>query len=146
MAELMENPKVMEKAKAEVRKIYKEKRFVDESEIYQLKYLNSIVRETLRLHLPGVLLLPQENIEKCVINGYEIPEKIKVIVNDWAILRDPKFWDDADTFKPQRFLDNLINLKEQTLIIYHLLPNGITHVEFDMFETFAASVRRIEKL
>ncbi|XP_054815986.1 cytochrome P450 71D10-like [Prosopis cineraria] len=111
MAELMKNPKVMEEAQAEVRKIYKEKGYVDESEIHQLKYLNSIVKETLRLHPPGVLLLPRENTQVCVINGYEIPKKTKIIVNGWAIMRDPKFWDDADTFKPERFLDNPIDFR-----------------------------------
>ncbi|XP_054791994.1 cytochrome P450 71D10-like [Prosopis cineraria] len=177
MAELMKNPKVMVKAQAEVRKIYKEKGLVDESEIHKLKYLNSIVKETLRLHPPGVLLLPRENIERCVINGYEIPEKTRIIVNGWAILRDPKFWDDADTFKPERFVDNPINFKGTNFdyipfgagrrmcpginlampnielplanLLYHFdwkLPNGITHEEFDMSETFAASVRRTENL
>ncbi|XP_054816354.1 cytochrome P450 71D10-like [Prosopis cineraria] len=111
IAELIKNPKIMKKAQAEVRKIYKEKEFVGESEIHQLKYLNSIVKETLRLHPPGVLILPRENIERCVINGYEIPEKTRIIINAWAIGRDPKFWDDADTFKPERFLDNPIDFR-----------------------------------
>ncbi|XP_028755349.1 cytochrome P450 71D10-like [Neltuma alba] len=177
VAELMKNPKVMEKAQAEVRKVYNEKGYVDESEIHQLKYLNSIVKETLRLHPPGVLLLPRENTERCVINGYEIPEKTKIIVNGWAIFRDPKSWDDAETFKPERFLDNPIDFKGTNFdyipfgagrricpginlaipnmelplanLLYHFdwkLPNGMTHEEFDMSETFAASVRRRENL
>ncbi|KAI9116403.1 hypothetical protein K1719_012570 [Acacia pycnantha] len=177
MAELMKNPKVMEKAQAEVRRIYNEKGYVDEIEIHQLKYLNSIVRETLRLHPPGVLLLPRENTERCVINGYEIPEKTKIIVNGWAIGRDSKSWDEAETFKPERFLDNPIDFIGTNFeyipfgagrrmcpgvnfaipnielplanLLFHFdwkLPNGFTHEEFDMSETFGAGVRRKENL
>ncbi|XP_054815522.1 cytochrome P450 71D10-like [Prosopis cineraria] len=111
MAELMKNPQVMEKAQVEIRMFYKGKDFVDESEIHQLKYLNSIVKETLRLHPPGVLLLPRESTERCVINGYEIPKKTRIMVNGWAIGRDPKYWDEAETFKPERFLDNPIDFR-----------------------------------
>ncbi|KAK4275961.1 hypothetical protein QN277_018969 [Acacia crassicarpa] len=111
MAELIKNPSVMEKAQAEVRKIYTGRENVDESDIHELKYLSSVVKETLRLHPPGVLLLPRESTGRCVINGYEIPEKTRIMVNAWAIGRDPKHWDEADTFKPERFLDNQIDFQ-----------------------------------
>ncbi|KAK4268008.1 hypothetical protein QN277_024716 [Acacia crassicarpa] len=111
MAELIKNPSVMEKAQAEVRWIYKGRETVDESEIHELKYLSSVVKETLRLHPPGVFLLPRESTERCVINGYQIPENTRIMVNAWAIGRDPKQWDEADTFKPERFLDNPIDFQ-----------------------------------
>ncbi|KAI9116536.1 hypothetical protein K1719_012703 [Acacia pycnantha] len=125
MAELMKNPKVMEKAQAEVRRIYNEKGYVDESEIDQLKYLNPIVRETtLRLHPPGVLLLPRENTERCVINGYEIPEKTKIIVNGWAIGRDSKSWDEVRPSSQRDFWIIQLISEEPTLSIYHLVLEG----------------------
>ncbi|KAM3360314.1 hypothetical protein P3S68_020026 [Capsicum galapagoense] len=41
------------------------------------------------------------------ISGYflvvTIPLKTKVMVNVWAIERDSKSWDDAESFKPERF-------------------------------------------
>lgn len=111
MAELMRNPKVMEKAQAEVRSIYKGKEFVDESEIHQLKYTSSIVKETLRMHQPGVLLIPRENLEQCVINGYVIPAKTRILINAWAISKDPKNWDEPDRFNPERFFDSPIDFK-----------------------------------
>ena len=57
------------------------------------------------------LLLPRECGEKCDINGYTIPFKAKVIVNAWAIGRDPKLWANADRFIPERFLDSSIDYK-----------------------------------
>ncbi|KAI9116555.1 hypothetical protein K1719_012722 [Acacia pycnantha] len=111
MAELIKNPSAMERAQAEVRRVYKGREFVDESEIHELKYLSSVVKETLRLHPSGVFLLPRESTERCVIKGYEMPANTRIMVNAWAIGRDPKHWDEADTFKPERFLDSPIDFR-----------------------------------
>ncbi|GMP65086.1 hypothetical protein CsSME_00026045 [Camellia sinensis var. sinensis] len=69
------------------------------------------VEETLRLHPIVPLLLPRESNEQCTINGYEIPVKTKVIVNAWAIGRDPKHWNEAEKFDPERFLNSAIDFK-----------------------------------
>ncbi|XP_061366442.1 cytochrome P450 71D10-like [Gastrolobium bilobum] len=109
MSELMKNPKAMEKAQTEVRKVFGLKGYVDETNLNHLKYLNSVIKETLRLHPPEVLSIPRENSEECVIKGYEIPAKSTIIVNAWAIGRDPKYWAEAERFLPERFLDNPID-------------------------------------
>ncbi|KAJ7960892.1 Cytochrome p450 [Quillaja saponaria] len=111
MSEIMKSPKVMLEAQSEVRRVFDKKGFVDETDIHQLKYLKAVVKETLRLHPPAPLLLPRESSERCEINGYEIPAKTKVIINAWAIGRDPNHWTEAEMFKPERFLDSPIDYK-----------------------------------
>ena len=113
MSEMMKNQRVMKKAQAEVREVINRNRKgrVDEACINEMKYLKLIVKETLRLHAPVPLLLPRECRERCRLNGYEIPVKTKVIVNAWAIGRDPKHWNDPEMFNPERFLDNSIDYK-----------------------------------
>nr|XP_007142403.1 hypothetical protein PHAVU_008G277500g [Phaseolus vulgaris]ESW14397.1 hypothetical protein PHAVU_008G277500g [Phaseolus vulgaris] len=111
MSELVKNPGVMEKVQTEVRRIFDGKGYVDESSIHELKYLRAVIKETLRVHPPAPLLLPRECSEKCEINGYEIPAKSKVIVNAWAIGRDPNHWIEAEKFDPERFLDSSIDYK-----------------------------------
>ncbi|XP_015972976.1 cytochrome P450 71D10-like [Arachis duranensis] len=106
MSELIKNPKVMERAQSEVRRVYGSKGYVDESELHQLTYLKSIIKETLRLHPPVPLLLPRENRESCQIKGYQIPSNSRIIINVWAIGRDPRYWIDAMEFKPERFVDD----------------------------------------
>nr|XP_011468535.1 PREDICTED: cytochrome P450 71D9-like [Fragaria vesca subsp. vesca] len=73
------------------------------------EYLKLVIQEVLRLHTPGPLLLPRECGERCEIDGYEIPVKTKVIVNAWAIGRDPNYWSEPETFNPERFLDTSID-------------------------------------
>ncbi|CAL5434986.1 unnamed protein product [Camellia sinensis] len=107
MAELMKNPIVMKKAQAELRqsllKLNEKRRFPHETRIQKLTYLKMVIKETLRLHPPSPLLLPRESREPCNIDGYNIPANTQVLVNAWAIGRDPNYWDDAQTFMPERF-------------------------------------------
>ncbi|XP_038685619.1 premnaspirodiene oxygenase-like isoform X1 [Tripterygium wilfordii] len=111
IAEMMKNPRVMKKAQAEVRQVFDSRGIVDEKGIPDLNYLKLVIKETLRVHPPAPLLLPRENLESVVIDGYEIPVKTKVIVNGWAIGRDPKYWTDPETFYPERFLENSVDFK-----------------------------------
>ncbi|PHU26646.1 Premnaspirodiene oxygenase [Capsicum chinense] len=106
MVELMRNTKVMEKAQTELRRILKGKNKVTEIDLKQFSYLKLVIKETMRLHPPLPLLLPRESREQCVINGYHIPIKTKVIVNAWAINRDAEFWEDAESFLPERFINS----------------------------------------
>jgi cytochrome P450 len=109
MSEMVKNPKVMEEAQSEVRRVFDKKGFVDETEFHQLVYLKSVIKETLRLHPSLPLLLPRESRERCQINGYEIPAKTRILVNAWAIGRDPRYWIEAESFKPERFANSLID-------------------------------------
>ncbi|XP_028768647.1 cytochrome P450 71D8-like [Neltuma alba] len=106
MSELMSNPRVMKKAQAEVRNAFRGKKVIHDSDMMQLSYLKSVIKETLRLHPPVPLLIPRECRETCQINGYEIPVKTQVIINAWALGRDSKYWYDAERFIPERFQGN----------------------------------------
>ncbi|KAJ8768019.1 hypothetical protein K2173_020959 [Erythroxylum novogranatense] len=111
MSEMLKNPRTMEKAQAEVREVYDKVGKVDESNLHELKYLKLVIKETLRLHPPLPLLLPRENSKQAEINGHEIPTKTTIIINAYAIGRDPNYWIEAERFCPERFLDNAVDYK-----------------------------------
>ncbi|XP_065864565.1 cytochrome P450 71D445-like [Euphorbia lathyris] len=121
MAELMRNPEVMAKAQAEIRKKYNVKGTVDEENLHELNYFSLVVKETLRLHPPAPLLIPRECRESCVIDGYDIPVKSKIMVNVWAMARDERIWEEAEKFKPERFLGSSIDYKGNN---YEYIPFG----------------------
>ncbi|XVF77891.1 hypothetical protein PTKIN_Ptkin14bG0084000 [Pterospermum kingtungense] len=110
IAEMLKNPRVLEKAQKEVRQLFDGKGDFNEKDLEDLRCLKLVIKETLRLHPPGPLF-PRENRERCEINGYDIPAKTKVIINAWAIGRDPKYWVEPEKFNPERFLDNSIDFK-----------------------------------
>ena len=111
MAEMIRDPRVLKKAQAEVRAVYNMKGMVDEIFIDELQYLKLVVKETLRLHPPVPLLVPRVCGESCGIGGYHIPVKSMVIVNAWAIGRDPNYWTQPERFYPERFIDSSIEYK-----------------------------------
>ncbi|BAF08025.1 desmethyl-deoxy-podophyllotoxin synthase [Oryza sativa Japonica Group] len=121
MSELMRNPRVMKRAQAELRDNLQGKPKVTEEDLTDLNYLKLIIKETLRLHLPAPLLLPRESRESCKIFGYDVPKGTTVLVNAWAIGRDPKYWDDPEEFKPERFEDSKIDFKG---LDFEFLPFG----------------------
>ncbi|KAL6603049.1 hypothetical protein ACP70R_043410 [Stipagrostis hirtigluma subsp. patula] len=83
MAELIRNPKAMERATAEVRRVFAAHRTVPEHALGELRYLHLVIRETFRLHAPLPLLLPRECQEPCRVLGYDVPRGATVLVNVW---------------------------------------------------------------
>ncbi|KAJ3698030.1 hypothetical protein LUZ61_001735 [Rhynchospora tenuis] len=110
MLELLRHPSALERAQAEVRSALKGKTTVTMDDVNELSFIRNVIRETLRLHLP-VPLLPRVSKADCTVLGYDIPKNTKVLVNAWALARDPKYWEDADAFKPERFEVQAIDYK-----------------------------------
>ncbi|KAG2580972.1 hypothetical protein PVAP13_6KG009852 [Panicum virgatum] len=106
MAELMRKPWVMTKLQSEVRRHTPEgQETVEEENLASMAYLRAVVKETLRLHPPVPLLVPHLSMADCVVDGYTIPSGTRVIVNTWAISRDPELWEEPEEFMPERFMD-----------------------------------------
>ncbi|KAK2980498.1 hypothetical protein RJ640_022500, partial [Escallonia rubra] len=116
VTELVRNPPVMKKAQ-------KEGASVEEDDLEKLPYLKAVLKETMRLHPAGPLLLPRETTQSCVINGYEIQPKTLVFGNAWAIGKDPEALENPEKFLPERFLgDSTIDFKRHH---FELLPFGV---------------------
>uniref|UniRef100_A0A803P655 Cytochrome P450 n=1 Tax=Cannabis sativa TaxID=3483 RepID=A0A803P655_CANSA len=102
LAELINHPNVMKKAMDEVDSVVGKTRLVEESDVVNFPYIQAIVKETLRLHPPGPILSRVAS-ETCAIDGYEIKENTRLLINVWAISRDPNHWESPLEFKPERF-------------------------------------------
>ncbi|CAA2936465.1 cytochrome P450 71A6-like [Olea europaea subsp. europaea] len=64
------------------------------------------MKESLRLHPSIPLLVPRESTQDTKVMGYNIPTGTQVMVNAWAIARDPKEWENPEEFNPERFFNN----------------------------------------
>ncbi|CAN4103481.1 unnamed protein product [Withania somnifera] len=145
LSEMMRHPNVMAKAQAEVRKAFKGKKLCDdETDLEKLNYLKVVIKE---------------NTQETRIDGFTIPLKSKVLVNVWAIGRDPESWENLECFIPERFEDTSIEFTGNhfqflpfdliTLPLAHLLhnfdwklPEGINARNLDMTEANGISARR----
>ena len=121
MAELLHNPEKMAKAQRELQEVLGKDGIVQESDISKLPYFQAIVKETFRLHPPGPLLAPHKAESDVEIRGFTVPKNSQVLVNVWAIGRDPSTWSNPNAFVPERFLGCDIDVKGRD---FELIPFG----------------------
>nr|AGL98424.1 flavonoid 3'-hydroxylase [Tulipa fosteriana] len=104
LAELIRHPHLLHQAQKELDTVIGGDRLVAESDLPRLPFLQAIIKETFRLHPSTPLSLPRMASESCTINGFHIPKHATLLVNVWAIARDPAVWSDPVEFKPSRFM------------------------------------------
>jgi coumaroylquinate(coumaroylshikimate) 3'-monooxygenase len=121
MAELIKNPRVQHKAQEELDRVIGFQRVMTEADFSSLPYLQCVVKEALRLHPPTPLMLPHRANANVKIGGYDIPKGTSVHVNVWAIARDPAVWKNPLEFRPERFLEEDVDMKGHD---FRLLPFG----------------------
>ncbi|KAG9447463.1 hypothetical protein H6P81_013591 [Aristolochia fimbriata] len=120
LAELIKNPEITSRLRAELDDVVGPDP-IKEDHIPRLPFLNACVRETLRLHPPTPLLLPHRALDTCQLMGYTIPKDCQIMVNAWAIGRDPATWRDPLSFSPERFLNSDVDYKGSH---FELIPFG----------------------
>ncbi|KAL5732081.1 hypothetical protein ACHQM5_004738 [Ranunculus cassubicifolius] len=122
IAEALKNPRVMKLIQEELENVVGLDRMVEETDLPKLDYLNMVINESMRLHPVLPLLIPHESTEDVTVNGYFIPKKSRVLVNTWAIGRDPHVWsDNVEEFYPERFSGSKIDVQGHD---FQLLPFG----------------------
>ncbi|KAH9327969.1 hypothetical protein KI387_000077 [Taxus chinensis] len=123
LAALLQNPHILSKAQQEIDTHIGRDRLIEETDLHRLKYLEAIVKETLRLYPAAPLLLPHEATQPCTVGGFHVPAGTRLLVNAWAIHRDPAVWDRPTEFEPERFLmgGKQIDVKGQE---FELIPFG----------------------
>ena len=75
-------------------------------DLHRLVYTDQVVTETLRV-MPTVWLLGREAAEPVEIGGYLVPKGTTLWMSQWVIQRDPRWFDDPETFRPERWADGL---------------------------------------
>lgn len=76
------------------------------ADLDECSYTEQVVQEALRLYPPayGLLREPTTDVELC---GYPIPAGSSLSIPQFAVHRDPAFYDDPMAFRPQRWVDDL---------------------------------------
>ncbi|KAI9119895.1 hypothetical protein K1719_009284 [Acacia pycnantha] len=123
MSEVLKNPEILKKATEELDRVVTRDRWVEDKDIVNLPYIEAITKEAMRLHPAGPVLPPTTSAVDgdSKVLGYDIPGGAQVIVNVWAIGRDPAIWENPNEFNPERFIG-----KDIDVIGHHfeLLPFG----------------------
>ncbi len=75
-------------------------------DLTRLPFTEHVISETLRLY-PAGYLTAREALRDVEVDGYCIRKGTLVLISQWARHRDPRVFEDADSFRPQRWADGL---------------------------------------
>ncbi|KAK8323218.1 hypothetical protein V6Z11_A12G223000, partial [Gossypium hirsutum] len=161
MTEILRHPKIMKKLQNEVRNVSAENSSISEDDLDNMHYLKAVIKETLRLYPPIPLLLPTISTKDVKLKGYDIIKGTRVIINAWAIGRDPAFLDNSKDFKGQHFElipfssgrricpGILFTIAINELLLANLvhkfdwsLPGGAKEKDLDMAETIGLTIHK----
>jgi cytochrome P450 len=76
------------------------------ADLARLPYLHAVVSEVLRLY-PPAYLLARTAIAPFSIGGYDFGPGETVLMSQWVMHRDARYYDEPDAFRPERWLDGL---------------------------------------
>lgn len=75
-------------------------------DLRRLRYLDAVLHEALRLY-PSAWGFSRLAAEDCEIGGFRIGAGTSILMSPWVTHRDPRFFDDPETFRPERWEEGL---------------------------------------
>ena len=85
--ELLRHPAAMRKLQKELEEKVGLERIVEESDLEGLEYLDMVVKESMRLHPVGPLMLPHESIQDCTVDDFHIQKKSRIMYMQLAVIQ-----------------------------------------------------------
>ncbi|XP_061575069.1 cytochrome P450 4V2-like [Cololabis saira] len=98
------HPEIQRKVQQELQEVFgTSDRPVNTEDLKQLKYLDCVIKESLRL-FPSVPFFARSLCDDCHINGFTVPKGANAIVVTYTLHRDPRYFPEPEEFRPERFL------------------------------------------
>lgn len=72
------------------------------ADVPRLPFTNQVIQESMRL-FPPAYAFGREAIGDCTIGGYAVPAGTTIFISPWVSHRDPRWFDDPLTFRPERW-------------------------------------------
>ena len=114
--------------------------------VKKLKYMNAVINETLRMYPPIHLLSRQAEVDT-TINGRTVPAGTAVMIPVANINRDPEFFPEPTSFRPERFMDkHKENINPLTFLPFGYGPRQCIGIRLAMMEVKIALVHMLRKV
>jgi sterol 14-demethylase len=102
MIELLRNPVALQRAIAEVDRVFAGGRAVNHAALRELTFIENAVKETLRLH-PPLFMLVRVTQQDWVFKDWFLPKGTWILVSPTVSHRIPEVFPHPETFDPDRF-------------------------------------------
>jgi cytochrome P450 len=76
-------------------------------DVAALGFTEKIVLESMRV-LPPVYIMGREVTDDCTLGGYRMPRGVTVLMSQWVVQRDPRFFENPEEFHPERWTADFI--------------------------------------
>ena len=91
-------------------------------QVGKMEYLAAFLQEVLRLYPPAGYI-PRINRFKEILDGVEVPAGTRIGLAPHLLHRHPKYWDDPETFNPDRWIN--VSDKEAERRRFAYFPFGV---------------------
>ena len=72
-------------------------------DVARLPYTRAVLAETMRLY-PPAWIVGRRALDAYEVRGHVLAPRTIVLMSQWIVHRDPRWWPDADSFQPERWL------------------------------------------
>jgi cytochrome P450 len=120
---LSQNPEIEAKFHAEIDQVL-ENRTPTPEDYPKLKFTEAVLAESMRL-FPPAWAIGRLAIEEHEVNNYKIPKNSLILLSPAIAHRDERFWEDAETFKPERFMHENAVKEASNKFIYFPFGGGV---------------------
>jgi cytochrome P450 len=103
-------------------------------DVLSLRFTEAVINETMRLY-PPAYTTGREAIRETQVGGVRLPKRGVVLVAQWVTHRDGRWFDQPDSFRPERWLDGLAKrLPRGAFYPFGLGPRKCIGADFAMLE------------
>ena len=101
------NPDAEARLSAELDDVLGADRLPTAADMPRLTYTGHVVRESMRLY-PPAWAIGREVVEPFEVGGYHVAKGTQLLISQWVLHRDPRWFDDPESFRPERWEGDLI--------------------------------------
>ncbi|XP_055940830.1 cytochrome P450 18a1-like [Argiope bruennichi] len=142
-------PDVQKKVQKEIMEVIGSEKTPEYMDMRNMPYTHAVMLEIMRWKTIVALNLVHYALEDATVGGYTIPKGTTVIANFWAVHHDPRYWDEPEEFKPERFLskDGKSVVKQSYFMPFSLgrrVCPGESMAYLEMFLYFTSILREFD--
>nr|XP_022918835.1 uncharacterized protein LOC111427770 [Onthophagus taurus] len=134
---LSQHPHVQEKVFEEIQEIFKNDQTKQPGlkELNQMRYLEMVIKETLRLFPPVPFIGRCPSISDKKYYGGELPQYSQLVLFTYGVHRDPNIYEEPEKFDPERFSpDQLTKRHAYSYLAFSAGPRNCIGQKFAMLE------------